>query len=261
MPEPQGPDHRIVLLGASNLTLGLPRLVQSFRACLPGTVEVLSAHGHGRSYLKWSYVIYRGLPSIRDCSLWEDLKSRPPAKQTYALVTDLGCDLFYGSKPEPIVESVTACFQNLTDLNAKIVLARPPLQSLHPINNWHYYVAKNTFFPGPTIPWPTMREYITEVDDRIMQTANDLGVASIAPKKEWYGFDPIHMTRTMRNQAWNEILTDWQLPEEFEVATPKLAESLHIWTRKAAKRKTWWIPQLLAQPSHQWQDGTSLSVY
>lgn len=260
-PHQTEPDHRIILLGASNLTLGLPRLVQSFRASLPGTVEVLSAHGHGRSYLKWSYVIHRGLPSIRDCSLWEDLKARPAAKQTYALVTDLGCDLFYGSKPGPIVDSVAECLQNLTDLNAKIVLARPPLESLSLINHWHYYFVKNTFFPGPTIPWPTMREYITEVDERVLETAKTMGIANVAPKKEWYGYDPIHMKRAMRNQAWDEILSAWQLPEEFNIEAPKLSGSLHIWTRKAASRKTWWMPQLLAQPAHQWQDGSSLSIY
>lgn len=258
---PQGPDHRIVLLGASNLTLGLPRIVNALRSSLPGTIEVMAAHGHGRSYLKWSYVVHRGLPSIRDCDLWKDLKSRPTAAQTYALVTDLGCDLFYGSKPHPIVESATACLRSLADIDARIILARPPLERLNNLKTWEYYLAKNTFFPGPTIPWPTMKDYIHEVDAGVSQYAKELGADHISPPRNWYGIDPIHIRRTMRNQAWKEILSAWRFPHALGVKTPSLSLSLRTWSCKAAESRFVRIARTQPQPVCRWNDGSSLSVY
>ncbi len=256
-----GPDYRVILLGASNLTLGLPRLVHSLRTSLPGTVEVISAHGHGRSYLKWSYVFYRGLPSITHCDLWSDLEKRPAAKETYALVTDLGCDLFYGAKPQPIIDAVGICLNRLSQLGAKTVFVRPPLDRLYQISDWHYYVVKNIFFPGPTVRWPLMREYITEVDQGVMGIAEGLGCSIVAPNISWFGFDPIHIKRTQRNFAWQEIVKTWRGPESLQIAAPGLAESFHTWTRKASSRKVWWIPNTHSQPSYQWPDGSSLSVY
>ncbi len=256
-----GPDYRVILLGASNLTLGLPRLVHSLQSSLPGSVEILSAHGHGRSYLKWSYVIYRGLPAITHSELWSELNARPPAKKTFAIVTDLGCDLFYGSKPESIIDAVGICLNRLSQLGAKTVYVRPPLDRLYQITDWHYYVVKNVFFPGPTIRWPLMREYITEVDRGVLTIAEDLGCSMITPKIDWYGFDPIHIKRTQRNRAWQEIIQSWLPPDSIQMDSPGLGKSLHTWTRKASTRKVWWIPNTHPQPTHNWPDGSSLSVY
>lgn len=255
------PDHRIILLGASNLTLGLPRIVRSLQKTLPGQVEIISAHGHGRSYLRWSKVVFRGLPSIRDCSLWQHLDTLPEAINTYALVTDLGCDLFYGEKPDQIIESVNQCMARLSAMDARIVFARPPLERLYELSSWQYFVAKNIFFPGPTVPWDIMREYITEVDSGAVEVTDSLGATSLSPKRDWYGVDPIHIMRKKRNEAWREILSRWNLPHDLDVAVPSLMDGLHIWTRKAAQSQMWRTPKILQQPAYRWTDGSTLSVF
>lgn len=256
-----GPDYRVILLGASNLTLGLPRLVHSVRERLPGRVEILAAHGHGRSYLKWSHVLYRGLPGIRDCELWKALTTRPSARHTLAIVTDLGCDLFYGEPPSAIVEAVSVCLERLNTVEAQVTFVRPPLAALYEISDWRYYVVKNLFFPGPTIPWSTMREYITRVDQEVLNRASEMGVAQISPPKAWYGFDPIHMTRKLRNQAWEEILAMWDLDESIAVAAPRFSQTWQLWNQKSAERSHWRAMQRHAQPILTWDDGSSLSIY
>lgn len=255
-------DYRIILLGASNLTLSLPRIVTSLRAGLPGNVEILAAAGHGRSYMGWSHVIHRGLPGLQNCSLWETLEQRPSAKQTYVMFTDLGCDLFYGAMPQQIVDAVAVCTARFNQMNAKTIFVRPPLRPLNKISNWRYYLVKNFFFPGPTIPWATMQEYIKEVDEEVYKIATESDFATVIPKDDWYGFDPIHIKRKYRNAAWGEILAPWNLDPAPPVSSSSLGEALNIWTRKAAEGTLWRvIKRQRSQPVIQWEDGSTLSLF
>lgn len=258
----QPADYRIILLGASNLTLSLPRLITSLRAGLPGKVEILAAAGHGRSYLGWSHVIHRGLPGLQDCSLWETIKQRPPAKQTYAMFTDLGCDLFYGAMPQQIVDAVQVCMTRFQEMSAKTIYVRPPLGPLNKISNWRYYLVKNVFFPSPTIPWATMQRYIHEVEAGASQIATELDFETVIPKDDWYGFDPIHIKRSFRDIAWSEILSPWDLDPTPPVSSSSLREALNIWTRKAAEGTLWRvIKRQRSQPVIKWEDGSTLSLF
>lgn len=255
-------DYRIILLGASNLTLGLPRLVASLRAELPGIVEIVAAAGHGRSYIGWSYVVHRGLPGLRDCSLWESIEKRPPAKRTLAMFTDLGCDLFYGAKPQQIVDAVGECISRLRQISDKTIFVRPPLIPLSGVGTGRYVLVKNIFFPGPTIPWAIMKEYIHDVDTAVQQIAAASEICSVTPKAEWYGFDPIHIKTKFRDAAWSEIIESWELEPSPNLSCPTLVEALHIWTRKAAEQSLWRvIRRQSAQPVIRWSDGSSLSLF
>ena len=256
-----GPDHRFILLGASNLTLGLPRIVKAIRDSHSGSIEIFAAHGHGRSYLKWSYVVVRGLPAIRECQMWDEIASRPPAKKTYALVTDLGCDLLYGHPKEELVQAVADCLQRLADMNAQIIYARPPLERIDQLNDWTYFAAKNVFFPGPTVPWKTMREAIHSVDESICATGQGSGISTILPKLEWYGIDPIHILRSKRSQAWTEILAGWDGCESWKVNGATATEHLDVWKRRPAERRMWFRQQSQQQPNHSWDDRVTLWVY
>ena len=88
-----------MLLGASNLRLVLPVLIDDLRRAAGGPVEVLAACGHGRSYGRRSRLLFiRHLPGITRCGLWAALERRPPLP-TIALLTDVGNDLVSGVSP------------------------------------------------------------------------------------------------------------------------------------------------------------------
>ena len=57
------------------------------------------------------------------------------------------------------------------------------------------------------------------------------------------------------------MLLGWELPEQLTVSTPPTADSLHIWSRKAAQRKLFALPTRHIQPVSHWEDGSTLSVY
>src|SRR5437016_5976799 len=110
MMDPMQPLLRAVLLGASNLKMGLPRVVRRLLAAAGGPVDVLAACGHGRSYIQWSRIFLgaRGLPGIVECGLWKSLAGRPPLP-TVALVMDVGNDLLYGLATAEIAAGFAAC--------------------------------------------------------------------------------------------------------------------------------------------------------
>ena len=102
------PTRRVVLLGASNLTMGLGRVYRTLRTLWPEPLDLLVATGHGRSYGFTSYVFSRTLPGIAACGLWHDLAQRVPLP-TVALVTDIGNDIVYGSDVSAIAGWVEQC--------------------------------------------------------------------------------------------------------------------------------------------------------
>jgi hypothetical protein len=68
------------MLGASNLAIHLPTVVETAARLWGRPLDLLAAIGHGRSYGMTSRVMGRVLPGILQCGLWDDLARRPPAE-------------------------------------------------------------------------------------------------------------------------------------------------------------------------------------
>ena len=114
----RGGKGRFVLLGASNLSFGLHRVVARAAAAVAhgdGDVplDVLVAGGFGRSFGRRSYFLWRGLPAIRSCGLWDALAEWEPGGR--GLITDVGNDILYGEEPDTILEWVTDCLDRLQE--------------------------------------------------------------------------------------------------------------------------------------------------
>ncbi len=92
------PNIRIILLGASNLTLSLRLVTHLMQQRFSGPSEILAAVGHGRAYGSANQVLSRGLPGIVNSGLWPQLNSIG-VLPTYALLTDIGNDILFGSAP------------------------------------------------------------------------------------------------------------------------------------------------------------------
>jgi hypothetical protein len=200
---------RVVLLGASNVTLGFGVLTRLVRSGLQGPLEIRAALGHGRSYGVWSSVLARGLPSISGCGLWEDLEAVPPAP-TFALLTDVGNDLMYEFPPERIAGWVETCLARLAAAEARIVVTRLPVARVQRLSAWRYHATRASFFPRHRpIPWSDMLARVRDLDERVTAAAESHGAAVVTPPLEWYGVDPIHIRWSRRTSAWSDILSHW----------------------------------------------------
>jgi hypothetical protein len=249
---------RVVLLGASNLTMGLRTVLGLARAWVPpGPVAAFVAAGHGRSYGQWSRVGGRGLPGILDCGLWPALAAAP-AGATYALVTDIGNDVAYGVSPATLAAWVRACVDRLD--GATIVLTPLPAASLARLPQWRYHLAKAVLFPGRRLPYADLHAQVAEVNARLAECAARPGGALVEPRPEWYGADGIHLRLRRRSPAWAEVLLPWLAPERGPV--PPGAPARWAGRRPApAYRTLLGIGARREQPSARLADGTPVSLY
>ncbi|MCA9041647.1 MAG: hypothetical protein KDA65_14940, partial [Planctomycetaceae bacterium] len=156
--------EQVVILGASNVAIGLSRLVFSLREVIPIETELklLIAGGHGRSYGKDSAVFVRRLPGILNCGLWEKLEKTQHVEpdnsscRLRALLTDIGNDLIYGVSVERLYNWVAECVRRLQVYNADIVMTGVPLESLAQLSSLRYSLTQKLFFPKNSSSHQTM---------------------------------------------------------------------------------------------------------
>lgn len=242
---------RVVLLGASNLKMGFPQLL----SCLPGPVEILAALGHGRSYGTWSRLAWvRQLPGIVQCGLWEELGRRPPLP-TVAVVTDVGNDLLYGAPVPAIAGWVGTCLERLARHQAEIVLGLLPLASLEKISAFRYHLVRQILFPGRrAAPWSALLSDARELNERLRGLGLEHGARLVEPSPSWYGIDPIHVRRSRRRQAWNEILGH---PLPAGEGEPRGRLPLF----GAAEMRLFGVPLRNPQPVCRFKDGSTVALY
>jgi hypothetical protein len=254
--------RQVVLLGASNLTLSLGRIVGALQSGWNEELHLLAAHGHGRSYGKWSRVLLRSLPGIVECDLWAGLEQRPTAEAPLsALVTDVGNDLIYGSTPDQIAGWVEQCLERLAARRAEIVLTLLPMESVQRLSAWRYHLTRMCFFPGSGPAWPIMQERAADLNERLRNLAAAYGAHVVDPPGEWYGFDPIHVRRGRRDEAWNTVFSGWQSFDAVRNGVAiSLAQALRLIAGRPAERRFLGRGQHCTQPSQR-VGNVRVSIY
>lgn len=200
-----------MLLGASNLARDLPRVLAIARGLLgPAPREdVFVAAGHGRSYGTWSRVVFRGLPGIAECGLWERLERSSPGLPTRALLTDVGNDLLYGVAPERIAGWVEACLARLDTLGARTVLTLLPLESIRRLGPVRFQILRTLLYPARFHRFRDLLARTEELQGHLRDLAGERGLAAVEPEPPWYGLDRIHLRRGARERAWRRQLAPY----------------------------------------------------
>ena len=255
---------QLVLLGASNLTVCLPHILRILAASPLTRPHVWSVHGLGRSYGQWSTAGIRGLPSIRDASVWTDLGhsgSFPTDGPRHSVITDVGNDLVYGVPADTVADWIEDCIQRLHDRGFDVVITQLPLERLHRMTTLQFQATKTLFFPTYRLRWPTLQQEIAKLAERLNETADRFDLPLIDQPETWYGFDPIHIRNSMRLQAWQQILCRFDALRILQpVTAPGLFDRINIWFQRPACRRILGIPRYRAQPCLQ-SDRLTLSVY
>jgi len=266
---PPSPDAaHVVVLGASNVTLGFPRIVAQIRRLFPGRVQIFAAHGHGRSYGRPSWAPFRTLPGLRECGLWdafrsvrEQVQSAETPVPAYALVTDIGNDLLFGATPERIDAWVAECLARLQAENANIIMGRPPVFALQRLGLARYRATRTFFFPKSPLTYERMLQDVPRLDALIAARGDAAGASVFVPKPEWYGFDPIHIRRTSRPSAWSEILRLWLGDHQSGDVRPANHVQRRHWLLAPAERTVRGSRRTRLQPAFRWDDGGGIWLY
>jgi len=247
---------RAVLLGASNLTIGLRHALHAAQARLGSPLEVLAALGRGRSYGADSYFLGRRLPGIDTCGVWPALASSG-ARPTWALVTDVGNDLPFGAAPATILDWVERTLDRLAQAGAHIVITALPLANLRGLPAWEIELWRRVIFPLHGVSRGAVLDGADQVDAGLRSLAGERGLTLIEHDAGWYGIDPIHVRRARRAEAWGRILGPWGVPD-LHAATPRLPPA---WTLVPERR--WLLGRAggRPQPCARLAGGTTLALY
>lgn len=255
------PVARLVLLGASNLRLGLTSLLRHALPRFAGPAEVFVAHGFGRSYGRRSAIPYRELPGIKQCGLWNDLRSRP-SLPTFALLTDVGNDLLYGALPDEIVGWVGECCAELRAMNAELVMTELPIDAILATTRLRFQVFRTIFFPPSRLTLEHACELAQRTNEGLRNLSNELGAKLLKMPPTWYGIDPIHIRMRYRSAAWQAIVSAWNLPtDEPRVGVFPRKNSMLI--NMAYPHERWFLGrhQTREQPSVTLSDGSVVAIY
>ena len=252
----QSEPARAVLLGASNLTIGLRHALAAASARLGAPLEALAALGRGRSYGTDSWFLCRRLPGISSCGLWRALRTGEP-RSTWALVTDVGNDLPYGATPTSILEWVEQALDRLEAAGARTVITSLPLDNLRRIPAWQFELWRKLIFPLHRTSREAILARAEDLDAGLRALARLRGLALVEHQRSWYGADPIHVRRSQRSSAWSAILAPWgaQAPRTSRPSVPP------PWVLVPERR---WILGLEGgrpQPCARLADGTTLSLF
>ena len=212
---------RVVALGASNLTRGLPTVVSALRAAAGPDAEIVGALGLGRSYGMESRVIVRTLPGILDCGLWAALAERP-RRPTRALVTDVGNDILYGAPARAILEWVAEAVRRLRRFTEDLVLTGLPLDPIRRLSRAKFLACRSLFYPPCRLGHAQVMEAAEEIAAGLVRLARDNRARFVEMRPAWYGYDPIHVRPARWRDAWTEILGVERAPR------PRLSETLRL---------------------------------
>ncbi|HEV8113845.1 MAG TPA: hypothetical protein VGR31_13805 [Planctomycetota bacterium] len=256
------PRSRVVLLGASNLTLAFRLVVARLRAALPAPLGILAAIGHGRSYGRTSRMLARELPGITECGLWRALDRTPEDETdgaTCALLTDFGNDIVYGADVDAIAGWIETALERLARHRARCALVRLPLRTFERVSPLRFWMARGILYPSHRIAFARVRERARALDARIVELARAHGAALVEQREDWYGVDPVHIRRRRRDAAWREILAPLEACGRAQPA--RALERAALGRLLPERRRFLGRDEVHAQPAAELLDGTTISVY
>lgn len=226
--------NRIILLGASNLTLSLRLVTHLMQQRLNGPSEILAAVGHGRAYGLANQVLLRGLPGINASGLWPQLNS-VGVLPTYALLTDIGNDILFGSNPEQILRSVVWCVEQLQMQSAKIVVTNLPMASIEDLSERRYTFYRNIFYPFCRLPRSETVSRVRAVHQGLIDLASHRNFTLYEQEPVWFGPDGIHVHYWKRRAFYRDILEQFPLRsdrqgdvEEAPNQGPSMVRQIHF---------------------------------
>lgn len=256
------PKNRLILLGASNLTLSLRLVIDLMQQRIGAPGEVLAAVGHGRAYGIFSQVVWRGLPGIADCGLWQRL-SAMESRPVYALLTDIGNDIVYELMPEQVLRSVERCIEQLQRQSARIVVTNLPVASIERLSKRRYTFFRNLFYPSCRLPRNETLSRARAVHAGLVDMAVRRQFMLVEQEPRWFGPDGIHVNYWQREAFYRDIVRRFaDSGAKLELPGSKQAFSLS-WQRRPEFAFKTVLGRAIhcPQPSGQLADGSSVGKY
>lgn len=250
----------LVVLGASNVSRGLSRLVSLVESRCPGA-DLFIAAGHGRSYGVNSRIWMRRLPSILHCGLWRALQRQRTSLPMRAIVTDVGNDLLYGFSAEQVAAWVGECLHRLGERGAVTAITRLPMASLARVGRARYRMLRAVFVPGCPLDLGELRRAAFRLDEQLAKIAADCGAVLIDQPEGWYSLDALHIRRRHLDTLWGRACDLWGFPIPAAPVRRSLVRWLAVGGRAAEVRSLCGAMRFTRQPVLRLRNGCRLWLY
>jgi hypothetical protein len=258
---PSTPARRVILLGASNLTRSFPTVVATVRQTWSEPVEIMAAMGHGRSYGQDSSVFGKKISGIFPCALWQDLQNRQPLP-TAALVTDIGNDMLYGVSPNQMLDWVERCLDRLAEAGATTIVTQLPAESIERLGERRFQFFRRLLFARSKLTLADVRVLVREINERLVVIGQKRKIPVISASRSWYGFDPIHIRRSVMRDAWPALLATWREINEPVLSSPSsLSMIAYLSALEPRDYSRFGFQRHVMQPNGRLNDGTTISIY
>jgi len=249
----------VVVLGASNVSRGLSRLVAAVETRSPGA-DLFVAAGYGRGYGVNTRVAARRLPSILGSGLWRGL-DRHGGEALFALVTDVGNELLYGFPAEQIASWVRESVRRLADRGATIAITRLPMAGIATVGPVRYRALRTFFVPGCRLSLAELKGAATRLDSELQTIADEFNAELIEQPAHWYGLDTLHVRRRHLGDLWHNACEVWGFPAVETPARSFVADWVKVGTKAAEVRSLGGVMRFTRQPVLRLPGGGTLSLY
>jgi hypothetical protein len=250
-----------VLLGASNLSLMFPTVVETVRAMTSAPLEMLVAKGFGRSYGREAKFFGKKFLGILQCGLW-DAMDRAPRVPTFALVTDIGNDLAYESPVSTIIRWINETLDRLEAHDARVVLNNIPIGSLRTVGAVRYHAFRELLFPNCKLSRQEMLRRAEELSEALARIAEERKTPVFSGENAWYGLDPIHPRWKSAGEIWRRMLGElFGSSEAAPLTAPSYRTALALRRLRAEHWTRFGMVRQSAQPAASLHDGTTIALY
>jgi hypothetical protein len=196
--------QRVVLLGASNLSLTFPMVIETALDVFGRPLEFFIAMGFGRSYGRESKFFQKFFSGILECEIWKAL-DRARALPTVGVAADIGNDLPYETPVTAIVESIERTLDALGARGVRAVLNNIPLPSIRALSPARYALMRRILFPRSRMSHGELMRRAEELSGRLETLAAERKTPIFTGENAWYGFDPIHPRRKWAGEIWQRM--------------------------------------------------------
>jgi hypothetical protein len=255
------PRQRVVLLGASNLTIMFPTIVETLRATLAAPIDLHVAKGFGRSYGLHSQFFGKKFPGILSSGLWPAMNRARPLP-TVAVIADVGNDLAYEAPVDKVVEWVERALDRLASHDARAVINNVPIESLRRVGAARYYGLREVLFPSCKLSRIEMLRRAESLCERLVELGESRKTPVFSGEAAWYGWDPIHPKLTFAGEIWRRMLGVLAgVDEPVALVRPSSARALHYRRLRPLECAQFGVVRRAEQPALRERDGSTISIY
>src|SRR5207245_8610948 len=121
---------------------------------------------------------------------------------------------------------------------------------------------RRLFFPRSKLTLSDARLFVREINDRLLALGRAQKIPVIPVSPSWYGFDPIHLKRSKKREAWPSLLAEWRAGQgPLTISSSSLWTAAYLASLAPLERSQFGFWRRTAQPSGRLNDGTTLSLY